>query len=129
MDCDVFKAKILDKRKEYVKTEKLCFNCFSKGHSLKDCNSKYRCRVNNCNKKHSPLIHYETVSSNSLGIKGPLTNINSDNCKKINQTVREKSNAFISTTDKCFKRKENVSTQCVITWGIGFNNKIKNISR
>ena len=51
MDCDVFKAKSLDERKEYVKTEKLCFNCFSKGTSLKDCNSKYQCRVNNCNKK------------------------------------------------------------------------------
>ena len=41
MDCGVFKAKRLDERKEYVKTEKLCFNCFSKGHSLKECNSKY----------------------------------------------------------------------------------------
>ena len=51
-DCDVFKAKSLDERKEYVQTEKLCFNCFSKGHSLKNCNSKYRCRVNNCNKKY-----------------------------------------------------------------------------
>ena len=43
-------AKSLDERNEYVKTEKLYFNCFSKGHSLKECNSKYRCRVNNCNK-------------------------------------------------------------------------------
>ena len=84
MDCDVFKAKSLDERKEYVKTEKLCFNCFSKGHSLKDCNSKYQCRVNNCNKKHHSLIHYETVSSNSLSIKEPLTNNNSDHCNKIN---------------------------------------------
>ena len=88
MDCDVFKVKSLDERKEYAKTEKLCFNCFSKGHSLKDCNSKYRCRVNNCNKKHHSLTHGETVSSNSLSIKGPLTNINSDNCNKINQTAR-----------------------------------------
>ena len=61
MDCDVFKAKSLDERKEYAKTEKLCFNCFDKGHSLKDCNSKYRCRVSNCNKKHHSLIHYETL--------------------------------------------------------------------
>ena len=90
MDCDVFKAKSLDERKEYVKTEKLCFNCFSKGHSLRDCRSKYRCHVNNCNKKHHSSIHYETVSSNSLSIKEPSTNNNSDNCNKINQTAREK---------------------------------------
>ena len=77
-------------KKEYVKTEKLCFNCFSKEHSLKDWNSKYRCRVNNCNKKHNSLIHYETASSNSLSIKEPLTNNNSDNCNKINQTAKEK---------------------------------------
>ena len=88
MDCDVFKVKSLDERKEYAETEKLCFNCFSKGHSLKDCNSKYRWRVNNCNIKHHSLIHGKTVSSNSLSIKGPLTNINSDNCNKINQTAR-----------------------------------------
>ena len=75
------------KRKEYVKTEKLCFNCFSKGHSLKGCNSKYRCCVNNCNKKHS-LIHYETISSNSLSIKETLKNNKSDNCNKINQTEK-----------------------------------------
>ena len=74
----------------YLKTEKFCFNCFSKGHSLKDCNSKYRCRVNNCNKEHHSLIHYETVSSNSLSIKEPLTNNNSGNCNKIKQTAREK---------------------------------------
>ena len=89
MDYDIFKAKSLDKRKEYVKTKKLYFNCFSKGHSLKDCNSKYQCCVNNCNKKHSS-IHYETVSSNSLSIKEHLTNNNSDNSNKINQTARDK---------------------------------------
>ena len=91
MDCGVFKAKRLDERKEYVKTEKLCFNCFSKGHSLKECNSKYWCRINNCNKEHHSSIHYEIVSSNSLSIKGPLTYNDSVNCKKINQTATEKS--------------------------------------
>ena len=87
MDCDAYKAKSGDERKEYVKTEKLCFNCFSKGHSLKGCNSKYRCCVNNCNKKHS-LIHYETISSNSLSVKETLKNNKSDNCNKINQTEK-----------------------------------------
>ena len=44
-----------------------------------------------CNKKHHSLVHYETVSSNSISMKEPLTKNNSDNCNKINQTAREKS--------------------------------------
>ena len=37
IDCDNFKRQTTDKRKEYIKSERLCCKCFSKGHNLKDC--------------------------------------------------------------------------------------------
>ena len=30
MDCDNFKGKTIDERKEYIKSERLCYNCFQK---------------------------------------------------------------------------------------------------
>ena len=50
MNCDNFKGKTTNERKEYIKSEGLRYNCFSKGHNVKDCKSKYRCRIDNCNK-------------------------------------------------------------------------------
>lgn len=45
MDYNNFKDKATHERKEHIKSEGLCYNCFSKGHYLKDCKSKYRCRI------------------------------------------------------------------------------------
>ena len=67
MDCDNFKGKTAHERKEYIKSERLCYNCFSKGYNLKDCKSKYRCRIENCNKKHHSLIHTnKEIKSNQV---------------------------------------------------------------
>ena len=67
MGCDNFKGKTTDERKEYIKSERLCYNCFSKGHNLKDCKSKYHCRIDNCNKKHHSLIHTDKeIKSNQV---------------------------------------------------------------
>ena len=33
--------------------------CLSKGHQLNDCKSDFRCRKDNCNRKHHTLLHQE----------------------------------------------------------------------
>ncbi|XP_059223520.1 uncharacterized protein LOC131997138 [Stomoxys calcitrans] len=38
-----------------IKQLKLCMNCFSKGHILKDCKSTFNCQK--CNKRHNTLLH------------------------------------------------------------------------
>ena len=67
MDFDNFKSKIADERKEYIKSKRLCYNCFSRGHNLKDCESKYCCRIDSCNKKHHYMIHTDKeIKSNQV---------------------------------------------------------------
>lgn len=37
------KGQIIDERKEYIKSERLCYNYFSKGHNVKD--YKWKCSI------------------------------------------------------------------------------------
>ena len=55
--CYRFKSMPIDKRLDYVKTNKLCTLCFSKDHLMSECRSSYICRINNCGGKHSSAIH------------------------------------------------------------------------
>ena len=82
MDYDNFKGKTADERKEYINSERLCYNCFSKGHNLKDCKSKYRCRIGNGNKKHDSLIHTDKEIKSNQVVTEEIQN-DSTTCNKI----------------------------------------------
>ena len=58
MDCHKFKMKPVKDRIDFAAKEKICKNCFSKTHLLKDCSIKYR--VDGCGKKHHTLLHLES---------------------------------------------------------------------
>ena len=73
MDCVKFKQKTATERKNFVKEQKLCFNCLSKAHMLKECQSEFRCRVDGCRQKHHTLLHKEPLDNQ---------NGNSDNRKQ-----------------------------------------------
>ena len=55
--CYKFRGMPLDKRSHYVKTNKLCTLCLDKNHSVSQCNSNYKYRVNNCGERHSSALH------------------------------------------------------------------------
>ena len=57
MECEKFIKKNLQERKEFVSTNKLCWNCLSKAHFVKQCKSKYRCKIDKCGKHHHSLLH------------------------------------------------------------------------
>ena len=57
MDCPSFKDRSISERRQFVKDDKLCFNCLSKTHIVKDCKSSFICREKNCDKKHHTLLH------------------------------------------------------------------------
>ena len=82
MDCDNFKGKTADEKKDYIKSERLCYNCFSKGHNLKDCKSKYRCCIDNCNKRHYSLIHTDEEKKSNQAVTEEIQN-DSITCNKI----------------------------------------------
>ena len=57
--CDAFKSKNPRERADFVKSNRLCFNCLSSKHHVKQCKSATRCRANSCGKPHHTLLHYE----------------------------------------------------------------------
>ena len=55
--CPKFKTETLEKRLRFVKENRLCFGCLSKGHVSSDCRKKLTC--SSCNKKHPTCLHQE----------------------------------------------------------------------
>ena len=53
--CEEFLQKAFTEWKQAVKQHRLCFKCLSKGHRVKDCPSKSRCRK--CAGRHHTLLH------------------------------------------------------------------------
>ncbi|XP_073828828.1 uncharacterized protein [Musca autumnalis] len=53
--CPNFLRMNPEARSSEIKRQGLCFNCFSKTHSLKNCPSKHNCYT--CNKRHNTLLH------------------------------------------------------------------------
>ena len=60
MNCEKLLSKSLGDKKQFVVKENLCFNCFSKGNSLKNCKSDFLFRIDGCSKKHHTLLHDES---------------------------------------------------------------------
>ena len=57
MECEKLFKKNLKERKEFVSTNKLCWNCLSKAYFVKQYKSKYRCKIDKCGKYHHSLLH------------------------------------------------------------------------
>ncbi|KAJ8034141.1 hypothetical protein HOLleu_20860 [Holothuria leucospilota] len=73
--CKEFKAKTPKQRKELIRKQRLCDNCFKTNHMARGCMSENRCTVNGCKKKHHPLLHAENVSSQGSKRDGTVQNV------------------------------------------------------
>ncbi|KAL1236433.1 Gag polyprotein [Trichinella spiralis] len=56
-NCPKFICMSPKERITNVKKLGLCFLCLKKGHLVTTCKAKLRCRVEECSKRHHPLIH------------------------------------------------------------------------
>ena len=60
-DCSTFKALNVNERAQLAKEKRLCFRCLkhpsNSDHLAKSCTLRGRCRIENCNRPHHPLIH------------------------------------------------------------------------
>ena len=59
IDCVKFKQKTAIERKNFINEQKLCLNCLSKAHMLRECQLEFRCRLDGCRQKHHTLTHKE----------------------------------------------------------------------
>ena len=56
--CEVLRLKSPEERGEFVKRNRICFNCInSKDHTSRACNSSTRCKSPGCGKPHHTLLH------------------------------------------------------------------------
>ena len=51
--CEDFISSSINAKNEFVKANKLCWNCLGKGHNIKNCQLKHRYKVANCKKMSS----------------------------------------------------------------------------
>ncbi len=58
--CERFKKLNIIDRNNFVKTKRLCTNCLSHAHTLKECESKFNCVY--CHKRHHSMLHYNNFS-------------------------------------------------------------------
>ena len=68
VDCPQFRDKSVEEKIDFATKEKLCKNCFLKGHTTKDCICKLKRKANSCGKKHHTILYRQDqrqVSINS----------------------------------------------------------------
>lgn len=58
--CWTFTKLPIQVRREYTKTNKLCFSCLSSKHMINECQSKHTCKK--CNKRHHTTLHADESS-------------------------------------------------------------------
>ncbi|XP_056307490.1 uncharacterized protein LOC130219206 [Danio aesculapii] len=63
--CQAFRALSVQERLIFVQQQKLCLNCFMKGHQSSVCTRSWVCKVPGCGKKHNSWLHSALVTSNN----------------------------------------------------------------
>ena len=66
VDCPQFRDKSVEEKIDFATKEKLCKNCFLKGHTTKDCICKLKCRANSCGKKHHIILYRQDQQQLSI---------------------------------------------------------------
>ena len=56
-ECASFKELDIEARANFVRQNNICFNCLKKDHRVVNCRLSSFCKIKNCNRKHSSLLH------------------------------------------------------------------------
>ena len=80
-----------DQVEKIARENRLCFNCFSDKHGVRECESKQRCRK--CEKKHNTLLHKEGSKGNDVLAIENKVSVN--DIKIENYAIRQKRNSKV----------------------------------
>lgn len=95
--CPKYNKLSVDKRTQFIKVNKLCFNCLSNGHASFNCISQSGCR--DSSSKHHTSIHTENKIGSSSSPR-----INQQKSNASDSTIIKRSNTTVSTTKDSEKR-------------------------
>lgn len=59
--CNQFRNMSVEERHKFVRSNKMCLNCFRKTHGYKQCTSKFRCKT--CEQPHHTTLHFDKSMS------------------------------------------------------------------
>ena len=115
--CDQFKGLDNDSKYEFVKCNKLCFNCLLPKHSVSQCKSPVNCRY--CGRRHNSLLHMfqsvnsvhgdshklpvnvnvdsVSVSGNAIGAQGDLSKSFAINASTLNPNARDFTSSHVNS--------------------------------
>ncbi|XP_072946331.1 uncharacterized protein [Epargyreus clarus] len=89
-NCKEFAKQDTDSRREFARTNNICFNCLGKNHTAYNCRHSTRCRL--CKKRHHSLLHPKNLSKST------------DNEKSVADVVAATSSSLVESTNvvSCF---------------------------
>ncbi|KAH9644287.1 hypothetical protein HF086_003786 [Spodoptera exigua] len=68
-NCKRFAGLDIEKRRNFVQTNGLCYNCLGANHSVYACRQSSRCHI--CKRKHHSLLHLKNVSKSGGDSNNP----------------------------------------------------------
>lgn len=71
MECPELLKVQVNERLNWVQEKKLCTNCLSNSHTIRNCTSKYSCKV--CKKRHNTILHFESKANMQTSAHMSLT--------------------------------------------------------
>ena len=89
----------VQKRRETVKCQGLCFNCLSNTHQVGNCKLKVFCKIKVCGKRHNTIPY--NVSYKSPTNNHDSTTDNQNKQQQKNQQDQQVVNSQSSTISKC----------------------------
>ena len=64
-DCPAFRVKSIELKRDFLKSQRLCFACFGHGHISKGCSSRRQC--GRCGKLHPTALHIDGYVNEQRG--------------------------------------------------------------
>lgn len=112
--CAQFQNMDIDKRFEFVRNNKLCYNCLNGQHRISNCISKHLCNI--CHQRHNSLLHRSNV-------RVP-TNNSAPTSVSVGHTLNPHAETFTSeqelaasTSMSCFDtRNKSVILSTAVVW-------------
>lgn len=94
--CDEFRKMSLEKRRAFVKENKLCLNCLTIGHYVRSCPKQSFCKIQGCSGKHSTFLQPKSIPDNEIKEGGPP---HSDEQNRENES-KSANNGYVKTSTK-----------------------------
>ena len=89
--CNDFLELSVAERERFVQESQRCHICFAK-HATKDHRGSFRCRINNCGRRHNRLLHANTSALDNTSRqdepRGTDETISGETCCYVNQSQR-----------------------------------------